>query len=584
MATWTQVVGALLYLRMRSLQNLLLSRLRRLRQPKYLVGGIVGLAYIYFMFVRRFTQHRVVPAGLPAGGLGPDASAVASMLGALTMLLFVALCWTLRRSRAALNFSEPEIAFLFPAPVSRRVLIHYRLIGLGMTVIFTALILAAVSTAWPFIAPGVAMRIIGWWLVFSTLSLHVIGSSFAMTRWMDRGVPPLRVQLVALVIAALVIAGPVAWLFHATPAGEMPGIAATQSGPVAWVLWPFQLMIAPLLAADWPGFAIALVPAVLIYAAHYVWVLQVQVSFEEGSIAKAEKRAATRAAMRAGNFRLGGGTRKARRAPFDVARTWRPEFAFLWKNLLASAEYLRLRNALIIAALIIFADNWFAKSPVYQDLQPVLAVVALMIAAYTLLLGPQLARQDFRSDLPNTDILKTYPLHGWQVMLGELLAPAVVLACVLWLMLLAAVMFLPASLPAKIPGLTPSIRIVLELGCALLAPLLAVVQLLILNAAAVLFPAWSQASVGRAQQGIEVTGQRIFFVAGQLLMMAIMLVPAVFVAAVAFFLSRWIIGDAFAAGFAALLVVAVLVAEIAAGIWWLGQRFERLDLSQELRP
>ncbi len=40
------MLGALLYLRLTSLKNLLLSRLRRLRQPKYLLGAAVGVAYL----------------------------------------------------------------------------------------------------------------------------------------------------------------------------------------------------------------------------------------------------------------------------------------------------------------------------------------------------------------------------------------------------------------------------------------------------------------------------------------------------------------------------------------------------------
>jgi ABC-2 type transport system permease protein len=39
------MLNALLYLRVMSVQNWLRSRLRRLRQPKYLVGAIVGCAY-----------------------------------------------------------------------------------------------------------------------------------------------------------------------------------------------------------------------------------------------------------------------------------------------------------------------------------------------------------------------------------------------------------------------------------------------------------------------------------------------------------------------------------------------------------
>jgi len=51
-------------------------------------------------------------------------------------------------------------------------------------------------------------------------------------------------------------------------------------------------------------------------------------------------------------------------------------------------------------------------------LAAVVALVAAIFAGYTLLLGPRLARQDLRSDLPNSDILKTYPLAGWQILFG----------------------------------------------------------------------------------------------------------------------------------------------------------------------
>ncbi len=49
------ILGALLYLRVTSLRNAIASRLRRLKQPKYLVGAVVGVAYFYFVVFRRFT-------------------------------------------------------------------------------------------------------------------------------------------------------------------------------------------------------------------------------------------------------------------------------------------------------------------------------------------------------------------------------------------------------------------------------------------------------------------------------------------------------------------------------------------------
>jgi ABC-2 type transport system permease protein len=285
--------------------------------------------------------------------------------------------------------------------------------------------------------------------------------------------------------------------------------------------------------------------------------------------------------MRAGNFRLGSGTQKARRAPFDLTRAGRPELAFLWKNLLATAEYLRLRTALIVAALIVAACTWFAGSPFYEFVRPMLAMAAMAIARYTLLLGPQLARQDFRSDLHNTDILKTYPLRGWQIMLGEMLTPAAVLTGLMWLMLLAAVLLVPAQM-RRMEWLTPSLRIGGALGLAVVTPLLCMVQLVIVNAAAVLLPAW-QPGPGRPQQGIEVMGQRILFMAGQMLAMVLMLLPALIVAVLVFAVLRLVAGDVVAQIAAATIAVAALAVETGVAIAWLGERFEKLDLSQELR-
>jgi hypothetical protein len=306
-----------------------------------------------------------------------------------------------------------------------------------------------------------------------------------------------------------------------------------------------------------------------------------QVSFEEASIARAGKRAARLAAMRAGNYRMGAGTQKARRPPFDLGRMRRPELAFLWKNLLSTASYLRLRNALVAAAVIVGGCLWLERSEFFQSMRPALGMVALVMMVYTLVFGPQLARQDFRSDLPNTDILKTYPLRGWQVMLGEMLTPAAILTGLLWLMLLAAAMLFVA--PPRMGPIAPGLRTGVTLGLALLAPLLCLAQLLIVNAFAVLFPAW-QPAAGQSQQGIEVMGQRILFVAAQMLAMVLSLVPAIVVGGVVFAALRWMAGPV-AGGVAGLLVGAgVMVVELGLAIAWLGARFEALDLSQELRP
>ena len=62
------MIGALFYLLFTSWKNRLLWRIRRLKQPKYLVGAIVGAGYFYFFFLR----PTFVLSGGPAGAGQPD--------------------------------------------------------------------------------------------------------------------------------------------------------------------------------------------------------------------------------------------------------------------------------------------------------------------------------------------------------------------------------------------------------------------------------------------------------------------------------------------------------------------------------
>src|SRR5258708_28453107 len=110
-----------------------------------------------------------------------------------------------------------------------------------------------------------------------------------------------------------------------------------------------------------------------------------------------------------------------------------------------------------------------------------------------LILGPQFARQDIRSDLPNADILKTYPLAGWQIVLGELLTPVAILTGLLWLALLTIALAFPSE-KFGLTWLTPEIRVTSTLWLAVITPALVSLQMLVPNAAALLFPAWFQAS------------------------------------------------------------------------------------------
>ncbi len=187
-------------------------------------------------------------------------------------------------------------------------------------------------------------------------------------------------------------------------------------------------------------------------------------------------------------------------------------------------------------------------------------------------------RSDFRQDLPAVDLLKTFPLRGWQIVLGEILAPVVILSVVQWLLLV----FVLAS-SSGIPGSNAipfSAQIGIGFGVAIIAPALNFISLLIPNAAVLLFPSWFQTGKD-APTGIEAMGQRLIFVFGQVLVMALSLAPAAGIFVLVFFLGRNVLVLPAIIPIASVIAAVILAIEGSVGLMLLGKFFERFDLSAE---
>ncbi|MGC7556532.1 hypothetical protein, partial [Pandoraea pneumonica] len=61
------------------------------------------------------------------------------------------------------------------------------------------------------------------------------------------------------------------------------------AGPMPYALYPFRLVVRPYFAGDISAFVLALVPALLLLALHYVWVIRSNVAFEEASVDASKK-------------------------------------------------------------------------------------------------------------------------------------------------------------------------------------------------------------------------------------------------------------------------------------------------------
>jgi hypothetical protein len=577
------MITALFYLQYHSFRNRLVSRFKRLKQPKYLFGAIAGGLYFYFYFFRYVSGRGQALGALFSG----DHQALVESLCALVLFVIVVLAWFIPHERAALTFSEAEVAFLFPAPISRRGLIHFKLMRSQVRILFTTLFLTLMFRP----SGHPLMRATGWWLILSTLNLHFLGCSFARTMLLDRGIANWLRRLAVFLVTLGLVGFVLVWARRTMPELTSADLSDHNSmldyaqrvlisGPAFYLLYPFRILVQPYLATDALNFFRALAPALLLFLLHYVWVVYSDVAFEEASVEASQKLAARIAAVRSGNWQAAGKKpRKGKRPLFKLAATGPPPVALLWKNLISAGQSFTWRIWIIIVIMAVAMYIGLGKNPHSSELFTGMAIVAGSILGWSLLVGPQLVRQDLRQDLPLADILKLYPMAGWQVVLGEMLAPAVILAGIQWLLLLVATSFLlyahglnDGPMPLVIAGST-----------AMLLPLLDLLVLLIPNAAVLLFPSWIQ--TGReGPRGIEATGQRLILLLGQVLVFMVALVPTALAFAAVFLVLRFALNPSVAIPFASLAAGAILAVEIGLGVWLLGRWFERFDISAELGP
>jgi len=580
------MLSALLYLQLHSVKNRTWLRVRRLKKPKYLAGAIVGGLYFYFYFFRWLFQ----------GGRGVRSLASATpaaldwyeSIGALVLLVIVVLNWLLPKDRAALAFSEAEVAFLFPAPISRRGLIHYKLLRSQVAILFTTLFLTLLSGRAGG-GGGAWLRIAGWWLILSTLNLHFLGASFARTLLLERGISNWQRRTAVLVVVAGLLAVTIFWARQTMAMPRLQEFDSLQdmisylkhlvnSGPAPYLLYPFRIVVRPFLALDARHFMLALWPVLVLLALHYWWVVRSNVAFEEASVELSRKIADRVAAARAGRWPSAPRARKPKRPPFELHPTGPPAIALLWKNLLAAGEFFSIRFWVFLLWIGIVASAFVASVFSDSGLLPALSFLCVTLIGMSLLAGPQLLRQDFRQDLAVADVLKMYPMRGWQVALGELLAPATILTAIQWCLLVIAV-----GLSSRLSGETAiplSTRLAIGSGAAVVFPMLNLISLVIPNVAVLLFPSWLQSGKD-SPQGIEATGQRLIYMIALLLVIALSLIPAALSFAAVFFLVNYVTGWVAAVPPAALAASIVLGIEAGLGLMLLGRLFEQLDLSAE---
>jgi putative ABC exporter len=573
------MIDAALYLSRRSFANALRRRLARLRQPKYLAGFCVGLLYFYWVLGRPGGMTRPTVGAVLPGALGAALGEVAAVGGLAVVLLAT---WIFGSAETPFTFQLAETDFLFPAPLTRRQVIQFRLLRTQVPLLISAAFSVVIFSRGHFDA-RLPLRIVGLWILYLTLQLHSAGAALLRGSLSQQGVTGARRRLVTLGVLAALLAG--LWL---GVRASLPGVVAAWSedagagatelaralhhGALGVVLWPLFALKGPLLAPNAGQFLARLPAALLVAGAHYLWVVRSTLSFEEAAVEHAGKVARRIEARRRGRLDApAGGTSGAPRTFLRLAASGRPAAAILWKNVTGALREFRLRTLLLLVIFIVAMGSAVGGHGGAAEL---VAVLALSLTGFVILFGPLTLRYDLRRDLELLDMLKTYPLRGRELVAAEVLAPALLLSAVAALGIgLAFVASLASAAP--LPALAD--RVALLVAALALVPPVLTVLLLVQNAAVLLFPAWSVIGPDRPT-GFEATGQRILNFVGGTLVLLVALIPAGLVGGVAAIVVHSAGADVIWTGAVwAVIGAAVLGTETYLGMLLLGPVLERME-------
>ncbi|NBD14354.1 MULTISPECIES: putative ABC exporter domain-containing protein [Corallococcus] len=567
--------GAVAFLWVRTWRNRVVRQVRRLKHPRYLLGALVGLAYLYSLVGRSVFVVGTGRAVSPNAKLFAELSLEVSVLGTLVT------AWVLGADRPALTFTQTEVQAFFPAPVTRRALLHYKLLrGLlsaGLAALAATLFVGRFTSSRP------ELFFLGASLAMGTLYLHGTAASFVRAWLVSQGRwgGAVRWAVVALVLVAAVGTLLSTLDAHPWPADASAPFAVREwlrdvldaPGPRA-VLWPGRALVAPAMAHSGQEFLRYLPAALALLAAHYAWVLAVEVPFEDSAVASADAR--TRQRAERGNRAARVGAIHVGRVPFVLGPRGRPEVALLWKNLIARR---RMGSGLVMLLAFVVLGATLAlvmgDTRLFANSREFLGPMALMVAVAMAVIGPSAFRTDLRMDLPKLELLRALPLTGRQVVGAELAASALTLGAAQWVMLaVAGVLGVGSDDVTLAQWSTPVV-----LGLLSVLPALGLAGLFVQNAAVVLLPAWIPADSERAR-GVEALGQRLLTLVGTLVVTFLGLLPAGVVALLVGYPLFTVVGR-WAVPLAGLAAAGALFAEVALGVAVLGRAFERLDVSEE---
>ena len=420
-------INACLYYLRCTTRNRVLGMLRRMRQPKYLIGMLAIAAYVYVFFIRNSFLENVSPS---------EQRQIAVAGVALMGLLQISTAWIM--PGRGLAFRESEVQFLFPRPFSRFQLLMFKWVVGQFPLLFSGFIIGLIfgrTSAFTF-----TFFVLGFWLSQTAITTHALLYGLCRSQFKSK----LRLIPGIAFLAAVPILAVFAWTSIGGAQTLPEFLALTETKPLSYLLDPIKILATPVAAQSLPEFLQAALIPIGVILIHLVVIRWSNLPFEDDALALAAKiQEVRRSGLR--------GLRSKKTlvlakpgSPWQLAPIGRDWQALVWKNVISITRFskqtiLRIAGVTFILAYVLSTrggDFWGGTGTTR------IGFGLLAVIGYVTLLGPALIRVDLRIDIPHFDVLKSMPIRARSLIFGEVMGTVIVLWVVQATVIVIAAIFI----------------------------------------------------------------------------------------------------------------------------------------------
>ncbi|MFC1849385.1 hypothetical protein ACFL27_04165 [candidate division CSSED10-310 bacterium] len=612
---------ALFELQLLTIRGRFRRSLKLLRQPKYLIGSLLGLFFFIlfyqFIVVSEISEKDKAMAQIKAIMPLLNSPATTDILHLLTSLLAAVgflLLWIFLPGRLTIKLNDTEFESLQPAPLSKRSLIHYSLLKGQPQILFGALSFMVVFSFLSHKLYWILLPL--YWILMTLVTLH-IQLIMVLKGRLKKYSSPVRwaIQLlfiVSFVLYLYLLSVPVTQIskdvYHSlnssdgnlselVVSGQNLILGQCHEGYLTDLLSPFLMVTLPFFKSDQSGGLLTwIIPVALIFL-HFRWVVRLKERDGRFAVKQAfqQSQSETEINLYMKSFLHGS----AQSRPFNLSAVGKPEFAIFWKTFLLVYRT-RLRTLFLYGSgaffILLIITTALGVPKVMIGLEWVLGLI-ITINIIFLNVG-----NDLHYDLKKLEMVRTWPLPGYKFLAAKSLAVALLTTLHAFVGL---GLMLTAYYSIKLHVLTTGVFSAYhftEVGfqeyfsargffspifhMLAFVPLITSVSLLycmLQNLSILLFPGW--VAFSEQNQGLAMTGLSIFMAIMLIVLLLVGLIPGGVIIGCILFVQHLLnitvpLWEYLVFG---LILVTALLGESALLIRFSGRLWDRLDLSQEIR-